>query len=376
MRPFEAALKGAKQIGFTIVSITVSLLAVFIPILLMGGIVGRLFREFAVTLSIAIAVSAVISLTLTPMMCSRLLEARATGAHGRLYKLSERVFEGMRRHLRRAGCAGCSATSRSCCASRSPRSGSPSPLHHRPEGALPAAGHGHDDGHLRTRRRTSRSPSMNGTAGGRQRGGPGGPGRGEHASRSSAADAGTRAPCFIELKPKPPREPHRRPDHRPPAPQARQDRGDHALPAVGAGRARRRAPRADAVPVHARGREPRRAQHLGAARCSTTLKKLPELKDVATDQQTDGLELDVDIDRDTASRLGILAPEHRRHALRRLRAAPGRDDLHPAQPVPRRPRGEARATQRSPTPSTSSTWPSAERRPGAAHDASPRSRPR
>src|ERR1700723_3737233 len=71
--PVKAALEGAKQIGFTIVSITVSLLAVFIPILLMGGIVGRHFREFAVTLSFAITVSALVSLTLTPMMASRLL---------------------------------------------------------------------------------------------------------------------------------------------------------------------------------------------------------------------------------------------------------------------------------------------------------------
>ncbi len=92
--PMEAALKGAKQIGFTIVSITVSLLAVFIPILLMGGIVGRLFREFAVTLSIAIAVSAVVSLTLTPMMCSRLLRPEVA-EHGRLYRFSERVYGGM-----------------------------------------------------------------------------------------------------------------------------------------------------------------------------------------------------------------------------------------------------------------------------------------
>jgi multidrug efflux pump subunit AcrB len=92
--PLNAALKGAKQIGFTIVSITVSLLAVFIPILLMGGIVGRLFREFAVTLSMAIAVSAVVSLTLTPMMCSRLLR-RPSESHGRLYRASERGFEAM-----------------------------------------------------------------------------------------------------------------------------------------------------------------------------------------------------------------------------------------------------------------------------------------
>ena len=93
--PFTAALKGAKQIGFTIISITVSLLAVFIPILLMGGIIGRLFREFAVTLSIAIAVSAVVSLTLTPMMCARLLKHDHGEKHGRAYEASERFFEGM-----------------------------------------------------------------------------------------------------------------------------------------------------------------------------------------------------------------------------------------------------------------------------------------
>ncbi|MET0794800.1 MAG: efflux RND transporter permease subunit, partial [Polyangiaceae bacterium] len=95
-KPLDAALLGAKQIGFTIVSITISLLAVFIPLLLMGGIVGRLFREFAVTLSIAIAFSALVSLTLTPMMCSRLL--RPTGeTHGRLYTSSERAFNALLR---------------------------------------------------------------------------------------------------------------------------------------------------------------------------------------------------------------------------------------------------------------------------------------
>ncbi len=91
--PLEAALKGAKQIGFTIVSITVSLLAVFIPILLMGGIIGRLFREFAVTLSVAIAVSALVSLTLTPMMCSQLLKHETPESRGRFYAISERAFE-------------------------------------------------------------------------------------------------------------------------------------------------------------------------------------------------------------------------------------------------------------------------------------------
>ncbi len=90
--PLQAALKGAKQIGFTIVSITLSLLAVFIPILLMGGLVGRLFREFAVTLSIAIAMSALVSLTLTPMMASRLLRPEKDIRHGRFYRASEKAF--------------------------------------------------------------------------------------------------------------------------------------------------------------------------------------------------------------------------------------------------------------------------------------------
>ena len=95
MPPFEAALKGAKQIGFTIVSITVSLLAVFIPIFFMAGIVGRLFREFAVTLAIAITLSAVLSLTLTPMMSARLLKSEKGIVHGRAYEISERFFEAM-----------------------------------------------------------------------------------------------------------------------------------------------------------------------------------------------------------------------------------------------------------------------------------------
>jgi multidrug efflux pump len=89
-RPFEAALKGSKQIGFTIVSLTVSLVAVLIPLLFMGGIIGRLFREFAVTLAIAIGVSAVLSLTLTAMMCAHLLKPHGEEQEGRL----ARVFEG------------------------------------------------------------------------------------------------------------------------------------------------------------------------------------------------------------------------------------------------------------------------------------------
>ena len=92
-RPLEAALKGSEQIGFTIVSLTVSLIAVLIPLLFMGDIVGRLFREFAVTLSVTILVSAVVSLTLTPMMCAKILKHRPEAQQGRFFRASERGFD-------------------------------------------------------------------------------------------------------------------------------------------------------------------------------------------------------------------------------------------------------------------------------------------
>ncbi|MDQ2803835.1 MAG: efflux RND transporter permease subunit [Pseudomonadota bacterium] len=94
MNPMEAALRGAGEIGFTIVSITLSLVAVFIPLLLMGGIVGRLFREFAMTVAIAVLVSAFVSLTLTPMMCSRFLR-HDTGRHALPYRMVEAMFDGI-----------------------------------------------------------------------------------------------------------------------------------------------------------------------------------------------------------------------------------------------------------------------------------------
>jgi len=93
MEPFAATLQGAREIGFTVMTISASLIAVFIPLLMMAGIVGRLFREFAVTLSTAIVVSMVISLTTTPMMCAYLLKSREASKHGRMYAASERFFD-------------------------------------------------------------------------------------------------------------------------------------------------------------------------------------------------------------------------------------------------------------------------------------------
>jgi multidrug efflux pump len=93
--PVPAAFLGAREIGFTVLSMSTSLVAVFIPILLMGGIVGRLFREFAVTLSVAIAVSLLVSLTVTPMMCAKFLHSPDRDRHGRIYRLSEKIFDSM-----------------------------------------------------------------------------------------------------------------------------------------------------------------------------------------------------------------------------------------------------------------------------------------
>jgi multidrug efflux pump len=102
MRPFEAALVGAREVAFTVVSMSVSLVAVFIPILFMGGIIGRLFREFAVTLSVAIFISLVVSLSTTPMMCSRLLRRASEAKPGRFARWSGRAFDAMHRGYERS----------------------------------------------------------------------------------------------------------------------------------------------------------------------------------------------------------------------------------------------------------------------------------
>ncbi len=102
MPPLEAALKGSKQIGFTIISLTVSLIAVLIPLLFMSDVVGRLFHEFAITLAVSILISAVVSLTLTPMLCAKLLKHTPESSHGRIYRATGRFFDNMIAHYGRA----------------------------------------------------------------------------------------------------------------------------------------------------------------------------------------------------------------------------------------------------------------------------------
>jgi multidrug efflux pump subunit AcrB len=306
--PMQAALKGAKQIGFTIVSITVSLLAVFIPILLMGGIVGRLFREFAVTLSMAIAVSAIVSLTLTPMMCSRLLR-RPSESHGKLYLLSERMFDGMLRFYDR----GLRWVLRHQLVTQLLTLGAIAATVALfiivPKGLFPQQDTGLITGFSDAPQDVS-FPSMKA----RQEAlnaviakdpdilfaieftGAGGNG-------GSTGNTGT---AFIQLKPKPPRKTN----------------ADDII-----NRLRPKLAKVEGVnlflqsvqDVRVGGRIARTQYQYTledanldelktfAPRMVARLQKVPDLRDVATDQQTNGLELDVNIDRDTASRMGITA---------------------------------------------------------------------
>ena len=309
--PLEAALEGAKQIGFTIVSITVSLLAVFIPLLMMGGIVGKLFREFAVTLSIAIAVSAVISLTLTPMMAARLLK-KEHGPENRFQRGAEAAFNWLLRGYERA---------------LTPV------LNHQwftllvffatvaftiylyivvPKGLFPQQDTGQISGFFdapqdisfpamkeRVEKATDlvdKDPSMQHVIS-FMGAGPGG----------SAVNTGS---LFTELKPL----------GRNPKTQ-RQKSADEIIaglrPTLGKMIGLNLFLQS-VQDVKVGGRATRTQYQytlqdanldellIWAPKLLATLSKLPELRDVATDQQTAGLQLNVDIDRDTAARFGIL----------------------------------------------------------------------
>jgi len=303
--PREAALEGARQIGFTIVSITASLLAVFIPLLLMGGVVGRLFREFAVTLSVAIAISAVISLTLTPMMCSRLLKPVHETKHGRLFLWSERAFSalqngygaGLRWVLRHRSAVGVATVATVVLTGYL--------FWAVPKGLFPQQDTGQINGAtdapqdisfpaMRQRQRAlndvvQADPDV------------------EHVVSflggwgSSAGNNGT---LFMQLKPLPPRKLS----------------ADDVI-----GRIRGKASKVEGIATYLQsvqdvrvGGRSSRTQYqftlqdpnldellTWAPKVLERIRKLKELKDVATDQQTSGLLLNVKVDRDTASRLGI-----------------------------------------------------------------------
>ena len=305
MRPFEAALRGAREIGFTIVSMTLSLLAVFLPVLLMGGIVGRMFREFAVTLAVAITVSGLVSLTVTPMMASRFLQPPREREPGRLYRWSERAFgwvaRGYDRSLRAVlshqwlmlglvlGAVGLTVL----LFARIPRGLFPQ----QDNGLLVGFSEAPQDVSYQTMK--ERQIQVNEILGQDPDidnvvsfigGGPGGGG----------ANTGS---VFVTLKPRPPRKATA--DQiitrlRPKLArlvginlflQARQD--------VQIGRLTR-------TQYQYTLQDPDLAElNAWAPRVFEALRKLPELTDVATDQQSAGLQLHVSIDRDSAARLGV-----------------------------------------------------------------------
>jgi hydrophobe/amphiphile efflux-1 (HAE1) family protein len=303
--PVDAALRGAAQIGFTIVSITASLLAVFVPILLMGGIVGRLFREFAVTLSVAVAMSALVSLTLTPMMCARLLRLEPHGKRGWLRRTTERAYE--------AGLAFYERGLRWALAHRTamilvtlltvavniglfvivPKGLFPQ----QDTGLIVATTEASQDASfaemLRLQTQVNQGLSED-------------PDVDHYVSfiGSGGFGTGNTGSAFITLKPPP----------------QRKAGVDQVL-----ARLRARLSRVSGINTYLQARQDvsvggrmSRTQYqytvqdadlnelrVWAPRLLEAMRKLPQLKDVVSDQQNAGLELDVDIDRDTAARLGV-----------------------------------------------------------------------
>jgi len=302
--PTEAALKGAKQIGFTIVSITVSLLAVFIPLLLMGGIVGRLFREFAVTLSMAIGVSAVISLTLTPMMCSRLLRTEH-GPRGRLYNWSEGIFEAILRFYDRGLVWVIRHKAVMFLMTIGAVALTVALFKILPQGLFPQQDTGTLMGLSEAPQDVS-FPSMFERQKRVNKIVQGDPDI-DHFISFIGGGAGNTGQVFIGLKPKGPRK----------------VTADEII-----NRLRPKLGKVEGIDlklqsiqdVRLGGRQAKGQYqytledanldelNLWAPKVLARLKKIPEVTDAATDQQTSGLELDVTIDRDTASRLGI-APQ-------------------------------------------------------------------
>ncbi len=329
-KPFEAALKGSGEIGFTIISISVSLVAVLIPLLMMGGIIGRLFREFSVTIAMTIAVSAFVSLTLTPMMASRFLKSHDEERHGRLYQLSESGFVALASGYER---------------------GVDFVLRHRfatlltfiatvvatvylfvviPKGFFPQQDTGIVFGTTEAGQDISFAAmyKLQEEAGAIVMADPAVDTMAMGLGAGVGNSAQNNGRMFITLKPRDERDVERLPGHRPPAAETRQDQRSAGLPAGGAGRHRRRPLRQDPVPVHAAGRQSRRTQRLGA--------EDPRQAEIAagTARRRDRpAERRHDADAQDRPRHGVAlrhsAAADRRHAVRRLRPAAGRPSISP-----------------------------------------------
>ena len=266
-KPYEAALKGSSEIGFTIVAISVSLVAVLIPLLLMSGIIGRLFREFAVTLTMAIGVSALVSLTLTPTLCALFLKSEKETKHGRIYQWSERAFDGMLKGYERGldFVLARRLTTLIVFIVTVALTG----LLYRldSQGLLPRAGHRPDLGPVRSRRgRLVRRDDP--AAGGARRHRPAGPGGRQHCDESRRQQERLGAQRRAGLHHAEAAQRARRlgaAGDRAAAAEARSGPGRQAVPSGAAGRPHGRAAEPHAVPVRHPGPGHRRAQRMVAA---------------------------------------------------------------------------------------------------------------
>ena len=281
-KPLQAALKGSSEIGFTIISISVSLVAVLIPLLMMSGIIGRLFREFSVTIAMTIFVSAFVSLTLTPMMASRFLKSHDEERHGRLYNLSEKGFVALANGYER----GVDFVLRHRFATLLTFIGTVIATGYLfvviPKGFFPQQDTGVLYGTTEAGQDVSFPRHVSPAAGGRaDRDGRSGR---RYIAMGLGSGVGAAAQntgrMFIQLKPFDERDVDIFGVIRRLRPKLAQIAGHARLPVCGAGRDGWRALRQDAVPVHAAGRESRRAQRLGgqdprqaeiaAANCATS----------------------------------------------------------------------------------------------------------
>ncbi len=341
MPPREAALKGSREIGFTVLSISISLVAVFIPLLLMGGIVGRLFREFSITVTAAIAVSALVSLILTPMLCARFLH-HESGQHGLVWRAIEAVFDGMLSFYRRTLDVVLRHPFITLMVFFATMAASVYLYIAIPKGFFPIQDTGLITGFAEAGQDISpqemarlmvrlgdvvaKDPDI--AAVGRH--------DGQHGQRPDRQHGpllhGPQAARSAQHR----RDRH----HRPAAAAARPRRGRQAHASAVAGHHRRRAHRPRPVPVHAAGRRYRRAQRMGA-----------ENPRQAPDSPRARRRLDRPAGQRAAAdgqhqpRPGGALRHHagsdRRHAERCLRPAPGGAVLHPDQHLSRHPRSAA-----------------------------------
>ena len=246
----QAALEGRAEIGFTVLSISVSLIAVFIPILMMGGIIGRLFREFAVVLSVTILVSLVVSLTTTPMMCSRLLKDQRK--HGRLYLTSEKIFNAILKVYEASLGWTLRNSALHACWSSSPRSASTFTCSLRSQRLLPPAGHRthewlHPGRHKTPRSRPCSSESCACATSSRTD-----PGVASVAAFTGGGGGTTvnTGRVFISLKPLQSEKGKRRPDHQPASSAVGASPGRHAVSTGGSGSSSRGPAKRRAIPIH------------------------------------------------------------------------------------------------------------------------------